>query len=216
MSFELLFELILAILLGGLVGLEREFRGKPTGVRTTILICLGAVLFMRLSQSMALRGGDPGRLAAQIITGVGFLGGGAILRTKGTITGLTSAATIWAVTAIGMTIGVGAHGDAVGATSLVLLVLVCSDWLRRRFVPAGAAAVQASVQVHRPRMERRPTQHARICDAEPRAACGTVANARGAPCRASSQDACDRTAPPSNWNYLTCNSAFIVGWNVQK
>ena len=137
MSFELLFELILAILLGGLVGLEREFRGKPTGVRTTILICLGAVLFMRLSQSMALRGGDPGRLAAQIITGVGFLGGGAILRTKGTITGLTSAATIWAVTAIGMTIGVGAHGDAVGATSLVLLVLICSDWLRRRLVPAG-------------------------------------------------------------------------------
>lgn len=137
MSLELLFELILAILLGGLVGLEREFRGKPTGVRTTILICLGAVLFTRLSQSMALGSGDPGRLAAQVITGVGFLGGGAILRTRGTVTGLTSAATMWAVTAVGMTIGVGAHADAVGVTSLLLLVLVGSDALRRRVARAG-------------------------------------------------------------------------------
>ena len=77
------------------------------------------------------------RLAAQIITGVGFLGAGAILRTRGTITGLTSAATMWAVTAIGMSIGVGAHGDAVGATSLVLLVLVGSDWLRKRLLRGG-------------------------------------------------------------------------------
>lgn len=137
MSLELLFELILAILLGGLVGLERELRGKPTGIRTTILICLGAVLFTRLSQSMAVGNGDPGRLAAQIITGVGFLGGGAILRTRGTVTGLTSAATMWAVTAVGMTIGVGAHGDAVGVTSLLLLVLVGSDALRRRLMRAG-------------------------------------------------------------------------------
>lgn len=137
MSLELLFGLTLAILLGGLVGLEREVRGKPTGVRTTILICLGAVLFTRLSQGVELGGGDPGRLAAQIITGVGFLGAGAILRTRGTITGLTSAATIWAVTAIGMSIGVGAHGDAVGATSLVLLVLVGSDWLRKRLLRGG-------------------------------------------------------------------------------
>jgi putative Mg2+ transporter-C (MgtC) family protein len=135
-SLELLFELILAILLGGLVGLEREFRGKPTGVRTTILICLGAVLFTRLSQSAALGSGDPGRLAAQIITGVGFLGGGAILRTRGKVTGLTSAATMWAVTAVGMTIGVGAHADAVGVTSLLLLVLVGSDALRRRLATA--------------------------------------------------------------------------------
>jgi putative Mg2+ transporter-C (MgtC) family protein len=133
-SPNLLFELTLGILLGGLVGLEREFRGKPTGVRTTILICLGAVLFTRLSQSTELGGQDPGRLAAQIITGVGFLGGGAILRTRAAITGLTSAATIWAVTAIGMSIGVGAYTDAVGITSLVLLVLVGSDWLRKRLV----------------------------------------------------------------------------------
>ena len=136
MNLELLFELILAILLGGLVGLEREWRGKPTGLRTTILICLGAVLFTRLSQSTAFGSGDPGRLAAQIITGVGFLGGGAILRTRGTVTGLTSAATMWAVTAVGMTIGVGAHGDAVGVTALLLLVLVGSNALRRRLVRA--------------------------------------------------------------------------------
>lgn len=139
MSLELLFELTLAILLGGLVGLERESRGKPTGIRTTILICVGAVLFTRLSQSIALGNGDPGRLAAQVITGVGFLGGGAILRTRGAVTGLTSAATIWAVTAVGMSIGVGAYGDAVGVTSLLLLVLVGSDALRRRFAQAGRA-----------------------------------------------------------------------------
>jgi len=138
-SLELLFELTLAILLGGLVGLERESRGKPTGIRTTILICVGAVLFTRLSQSIALGNGDPGRLAAQVITGVGFLGGGAILRTRGAVTGLTSAATIWAVTAVGMTIGVGAYGDAIGVTSLLLLVLVGSDALRRRFARAGRA-----------------------------------------------------------------------------
>lgn len=133
---ELLLELALAVVLGGLIGFEREWKGKPAGLRTNILICMAAVLFAEISQRAALRGGDPGRIAAQILTGVGFLGAGTILHHKGGVTGLTSAATIWMVTAIGVTLGFGAYLDAMGATVLVLLVLAglprAEDWIIAR------------------------------------------------------------------------------------
>jgi putative Mg2+ transporter-C (MgtC) family protein len=114
--------LALAILLGGAIGVERELKGKPAGLRTNILICLGAAAFTHLS--MQIGGpGDPGRIAAQILTGVGFIGAGTIMHTRGSVTGLTSAATIWVVSAIGMALGAGRYIEALGTTALVMIVL---------------------------------------------------------------------------------------------
>jgi len=123
LRLELLVQLLLAVVLGGAVGLERELKGKPAGLRTTILITLGATLFTVLSYRMGEGVGDPGRIAAQILTGVGFIGAGTILHMRGAVTGLTSAATIWVVAAIGMSIGARAYIEALGATLVVMLVL---------------------------------------------------------------------------------------------
>jgi putative Mg2+ transporter-C (MgtC) family protein len=123
LNLELLVQLLLAALLGGAIGIERELKGKPAGLRTNILICIAAVLFTSLSVRLSQGRGDPGRLAAQILTGVGFIGAGTILHTRGAVTGLTSAATIWVVTAIGIALGSRAYVEALGATVLVMLVL---------------------------------------------------------------------------------------------
>lgn len=110
-----------------MIGLEREIAGKPAGLRTNILICVGAALLTDVSVLMINRSGTPGldptRVAGQIITGIGFLGAGTIMQARGTITGLTSAATIWVVCAIGITVGAGAYLEAVGAGLLVMIVL---------------------------------------------------------------------------------------------
>lgn len=119
---DLLLQLVLATVLGGLIGLERELKGKPAGLRTNILICIGAATFTHLSVSLGH--GDPGRIAAQVLTGVGFIGAGTILHTRGAVTGLTSAATIWVVSAIGMALGMGLYYEAVGTTVLVMAVLL--------------------------------------------------------------------------------------------
>ena len=115
-------------MLGGVIGLEREIAGKPAGLRTNILICVGAALLtdvsiLMVSDSQGNRLWDPTRVAGQIITGVGFLGAGTIMQARGTITGLTSAATIWVVCAIGITVGSGAYLEAAGAGLLVAIVL---------------------------------------------------------------------------------------------
>lgn len=136
LRLDLLFALIAAVFLGGAVGLEREIHGKAAGLRTNILICVGATLFTQLSISLAGTSGDPSRVAAQIVTGVGFIGAGTILRERGALTGLTSAATIWLVAAIGMAIGAGWVFEAAGVTLLVLLVLGglgrIERWLQER------------------------------------------------------------------------------------
>jgi len=115
-------KLLLAVILGGLIGMEREFRDKSAGFRTVILICLGATLFTTMSIDFAPEA-DPARIAAQIVTGVGFLGAGAILRDGGRILGLTTAAIIWLAASIGMVIGAGQYFLAVAATALVVVVL---------------------------------------------------------------------------------------------
>ena len=138
LQLDLLGTLLLAILLGGAIGLERELSAKPAGLRTNILICVGATLYTHLSVFLAGGSGDPGRIAAQIVTGVGFLGAGTILHTRGAVTGLTSAATIWLVAAIGVGVGAGAIYESTGATLLVLLVLralrAVEPFVRRRAV----------------------------------------------------------------------------------
>jgi putative Mg2+ transporter-C (MgtC) family protein len=119
-----------AILCGGLIGLERELKNKAAGLKTNMLICLGAALYtsvsVLISGSFADQGhfGDPARVAAQIVSGIGFLGGGAIIQSRGTVLGLTTAATIWVVAAIGVCIGIGHSDIAVFCALSVILVLV--------------------------------------------------------------------------------------------
>lgn len=127
---DLLVRLVVATILGGAIGFETEMRGKPAGLRTNILICVGAALFTELSITAAeLFGGaggpaDPTRISAQIVSGIGFLGAGTIIQSRGTVSGVTSEATLWVVAAIGMAAGSGAYLAAVGGTLLVLMVLL--------------------------------------------------------------------------------------------
>lgn len=128
LRLDLLIKLLLAVLLGGIIGFEREVAGKPAGLRTNILICVGATLLMDVSTRIGLtaggaRIGDPGRIAAQVVSGVGFIGAGTIMQAQGTVTGLTSAATIWVVAAIGLTVGAGYYVEGIGAGLLVTFVL---------------------------------------------------------------------------------------------
>ena len=116
--------LVLAAILGGLIGIEREIRDKPAGLRTNILICVGSTLFMSLSTQVAqLLGGDPTRIAAQIISGIGFLGAGAVLHSHGFVLGLTTAATIWVVAGVGVALGSGMYLVAAFATGMSLVTL---------------------------------------------------------------------------------------------
>ncbi len=127
---ELLLKLLLATIVGGLIGAEREFR-TGTGLRTLMLICIGATLFTIYSDFFAIGEGDPRRIAAAVVTGVGFLGAGMILRHQGGVFGLTTAATVWLVAALGMGIGIGEYELVAAAAVLVLLVLWAIPLLQR-------------------------------------------------------------------------------------
>ena len=119
-----LIRVLVAAGLAAAIGVEREFHQKPAGLRTNILIGMGSALFMILSIETARGfGGSADRIAAQIVTGIGFLGAGAIMRSGHSVHGLTTAATIWVNAAIGMAAGAGAFGLAVGATVVTLIVL---------------------------------------------------------------------------------------------
>lgn len=113
-----------AILCGAIVGSEREHRVKPAGLRTLILVCLGSAVFTILSYAFVSSTRDSGRVAAQVVTGIGFLGAGAILHSRTAVTGMTTAATIWFTAAIGMTTGAGFPAAALGLTLLARAVLV--------------------------------------------------------------------------------------------
>lgn len=154
MRLDLAFKLALSVLLGGAIGLEREISGKPAGLRTNILICLGSALLMDLSIQIGMLGigasegrvGDPGRIAAQIVSGIGFLGAGTILQARGAVLGLTTAATIWVVAAIGMTIGAGYFIEASGAAIMVALVLAGLGSVEKRIL-AARRTVNATIRV---------------------------------------------------------------------
>ena len=119
-----LIRVLVAAGLAAAIGVEREFHQKPAGLRTNILIGMGSALFMILSIEIARGfGGAADRIAAQIVTGIGFLGAGAIMRSGHSVHGLTTAATIWVNAAIGMTAGAGAFGLALGTTIVTLIVL---------------------------------------------------------------------------------------------
>lgn len=118
--------LLLSLVLGGILGWQRERIGKAAGPRTYALVALGSTLFTLLSLT-AFGSADPAKVAAQIITGIGFLGAGVILHKQGTIEGITTAAGLWAVAAVGMAVGVGWYWQAVVATVLMYAVFLVND-----------------------------------------------------------------------------------------
>ena len=125
--------LFAAVICGGIVGLERELKNKPAGIKTNILICVGSALYtsvsVLISESHMASGyyGDPARVAAQIVSGIGFLGGGTIIQARGTILGLTTAATIWVVAAVGLLVGLGHYGFGLLASLSVVSILTLSN-----------------------------------------------------------------------------------------
>ena len=124
-----LYRLVLSMMLGAVIGYERKRKGQTAGVRTFSLISMGATLAMLLSiyvpqEYMGLKNGDPGRIAAQVISGIGFLGAGAIIQMKGSVRGLTTAAGIWMVAIIGMAVGLGMYWLSIMACALILFILV--------------------------------------------------------------------------------------------
>lgn len=139
-DMELARRLILAALLGAAFGLEREIRQKSAGLRTNILIAVGAAVFTLMSIEMAIGtpAADPARIAAQIVTGIGFLGAGAIMRTRVGVQGLTTAATVWVNAAVGVAVGAGQYHLALIATAVtivVLLVIAPIEWAAERRFP---------------------------------------------------------------------------------
>jgi putative Mg2+ transporter-C (MgtC) family protein len=121
-----------SVICGAIVGAERERREKPAGLRTLILVCLGSAIFTMASFAFTTNTGDSGRVAAQIVTGIGFLGAGAILHGAGMARGMTTAATIWTTAATGMVAGIGYAGAALGLSVLVRLVLSAAFALESR------------------------------------------------------------------------------------
>jgi putative Mg2+ transporter-C (MgtC) family protein len=132
---ELLFRLVIATALGAVLGYERGRGGKPVGIRTQGLVSLGAALFTLVSTHGFEGGSDPGRVAAQIVTGIGFLAAGLILQHRRRVRGLTTAASVWVTAAIGMAVGVGWIGLALATTALVLVLLRFGPRPRRRAQP---------------------------------------------------------------------------------
>jgi putative Mg2+ transporter-C (MgtC) family protein len=137
---EVIGRLALALVLGGMIGFEREMHSQPAGLRTHMVVALGAALLMLLSIDMAkLRPeADPGRIAAQVVSGIGFLGAGAILRFGMSVKGLTTAACLWTAAGIGMGIGAGYYVGAIAATLLTLMTTFLVDKFERIYIGGRA------------------------------------------------------------------------------
>lgn len=131
----------LAFVAGGAVGFERSSRRQVAGLRTHVLICVGATLLMLLSiwipeVYLGAKNGDPGRIAAQVVSGIGFLGAGAIIRLGNNVKGLTTAASLWLVSALGLAIGAGLYVAAGMALGISLFTLIALDRIEKRFFPS--------------------------------------------------------------------------------
>lgn len=138
---------LLAVVCGAVVGLERNLKNKPAGIKTNILICLGSALYASVSVALMQQYGnehrapDPGRIVAQIVSGIGFIGGGTIIQARGAIFGLTTAALIWVVAAIGIAIGFGYFTLSGLSTIVVVAVMTASTWFEDNVL--GRAAIYA-------------------------------------------------------------------------
>jgi putative Mg2+ transporter-C (MgtC) family protein len=152
--------LVLAAILGGLIGLERQLKHRPAGLRTNLFICLGAAMFTLLSDELAVEHiGDHTRIAAQIIPGIGFIGAGSILHSRNNlVTGLTTASTIFVVASVGMAVGGGLYLTSIFATALILLCLFLLGRAEERFglkaaiqgyEVAGRSAAEITPEINR-------------------------------------------------------------------
>ena len=131
-------KLVLSLILGAIIGVERRRKGQIAGLRTFALISMGATLVMLISiyipqQYLGLKNGDPGRIAAQVVSGVGFLGAGAIIQMKGSVRGLTTAAGIWMAACIGLAVGAGMYLISIIATLLIIFILVNIERIEHRY-----------------------------------------------------------------------------------
>jgi putative Mg2+ transporter-C (MgtC) family protein len=139
-EIEIAQRLVIAAVLAALVGLERERNNQPAGLRTHIILVLGATLAMTLSINLAMQfralapNGDPARLAAQVISGIGFLGAGAILRYGSNIKGLTTATSLWTMAVVGLVVGAGYFMAAGIATALLLVTLIIINYFEKRYI----------------------------------------------------------------------------------
>lgn len=136
---DILVKFLLAVLLSGLIGFEREAHGRAAGLRTHILVCMGSTLIMLTSIHVfncfsSVATVDPGRIAAGVVTGIGFLGAGTIIRSGTSVKGLTTAASLWVVAGIGLAIGSGLYYAAFVASVLVLIVLVVLNWIEHTVI----------------------------------------------------------------------------------
>ncbi len=136
-TWVMVLNLLIAALLGGLIGLEREVGHRPAGLRTTMLVCVGSALFTVLSLHAFPSAGDvsDARVAAQIVVGIGFLGAGTVWRAQDHVKGLTTAASLWVAAAIGMAVGAGLGLLALAATLITLFILALMQRVERRFFP---------------------------------------------------------------------------------
>jgi len=123
----------MALLCGGMVGLERQLRGKPAGMRTSSLICLGTAMFVYLGEGLGGIAGDPSRVLGQVVTGIGFLGAGVIMTRNGAVTGVTSAAVVWILAAAGAAIGFGRFGSALAISLVTVAILLGVQYLEQAF-----------------------------------------------------------------------------------
>lgn len=129
---EMLLKIILIVILAGIIGLDRELRHKPAGAKTHILVGLGSTIFTLVSLYIytmykGIASVDPGRIAAQVVTGIGFLGAGTIIQSGGSVIGLTTAASLWSVAGIGLAIGCGMYYLAIISTIIILLVFFITN-----------------------------------------------------------------------------------------
>jgi len=137
---EIVLRLLLAAVLGAAVGYERERQNQPAGLRTHVILVMGSTLAMAISINLAMQfqpmvpNGDPARLAAQVISGIGFLGAGAILRFGPNIKGLTTAASLWTMAIVGLAVGAGYYFAAIATTAMLLIALIILNTIEHRFI----------------------------------------------------------------------------------
>lgn len=150
---EIIIRIAVAGILGAIVGFEREQQGQPAGLRTHMILVIGAALTMSLSINLAIQfrpfvpNGDPARLAAQVISGIGFLGAGAILRYGPNIKGLTTATSLWTLAVVGLAVGAGHYNAAFAATGLILVALIILNVIEKRFIhPFTTVVVEVDAQ----------------------------------------------------------------------
>ncbi|MDT8318141.1 MAG: MgtC/SapB family protein [bacterium] len=126
-------DIAVVLFCGGIIGFERQFLGKPAGIRTSILICMGTYCFVKIGSAITGGAADPGRVLSQVITGIGFLGAGVMMNREGMVFGVTSAAVIWILAAIGVSIGFRHHGAAIWVSIMTVILLTFARLMERLF-----------------------------------------------------------------------------------